>query len=753
MFAPEHQKTAYDYVKYFWSVIIMLISGFDIPESVHFHIVSRIISILMLIMNLTVVALFTGQIISMFNHVLKRSDYLPQKPLNFKFKSPIIICGINNKLKDIIRELRKDKSTKEREIVVVDEVADEVLKFEEKENIEDVWYVKGNPMDRDILNKVIGHEDNRVIILSEKNALGKLMDTNAINTAIAVEAYYDKDQEQDIHTVLEITNNKNKYHFSRTEINEWICIKDYAMKLLSQAARQPGIVNVYMDLMGGCDSAVHENKIIFSSEFITPSLAETYFILKKRLHKKLRSMNILIIGFAKYIDQKQKEKLNISLRNSNYFIQVNPTMKPERNNMFLYEEINENNNLMKYLITEECKDDEGKLHYNYYKVADDYDYYMIGDELINSSDDSKKIYYWVFSRDTILTEKDKLICIKKNNSSLNYIDRKSRKEKKKEFKMYDKNKHQQIIKSLQKEIQNLKEMHDRQIEEIKKEPLKGHVIICNWNKKAEVIIEELHDESIVEEERSPIVIVTKSTQKIQEMEAKIFQDVFAIQGDPASKEILERANIKSAKTVIVLADDTDIETADSKSILIALAVDNINPDAHLIVELVYSRNEKYFKYTHVDEVVCLEMLSEKLLAQSALTPGLSRVYMDLLTQSKDTNEIYIDDVPQVFIKNKYTYSQVEEKIMDLGEDIILIGLSIEVLKFHSDKEGGTYKNGHGKVIHGRKIVINPSVIHNNNSENKKYDIDFSTDHIFKKTDKLIMIAFEKPDLTKLLKES
>ena len=93
LFAGELHETLQDYVKYFWIVIIELVSGFDIPEDISLHFVSQLISILMLIMGLVVVGLFTGQIISMFVHVLQKTELFPEKQENFQFEKPIIIIG------------------------------------------------------------------------------------------------------------------------------------------------------------------------------------------------------------------------------------------------------------------------------------------------------------------------------------------------------------------------------------------------------------------------------------------------------------------------------------------------------------------------------------------------------------------------------------------------------------------------------------------------------------------------------------
>lgn len=263
--------------------------------------------------------------------------------------------------------------------------------------------------------------------------------------------------------------------------------------------------------------------------------------------------------------------------------------------------------------------------------------------------------------------------------------------------------------------------------------IKDHVVICNWTDKADVIVRQLHDESV--HNRSPIIVVTENPELVPKSTDKSYRGLLIVGGDPADKEILERADIRTAKTAVILADEKDIERADSKSILIQLAIDSINPSVHTIVELVNSSSELYFRYTHVNEIICLEQLAEKLLSQAALTPGLSEVYMNLLTQSLDTNEIYLEELPESFIGHRY--EEVEKKIISIKDkDLILIGWATDVEK---RVDGEVVLSPKGKPIIEKEIIINPRSSTNG---------DYSKSHKFKRGDSLFVISFEKPELKK-----
>ncbi|KAA3609654.1 MAG: hypothetical protein DWQ05_22235 [Calditrichaeota bacterium] len=267
--------------------------------------------------------------------------------------------------------------------------------------------------------------------------------------------------------------------------------------------------------------------------------------------------------------------------------------------------------------------------------------------------------------------------------------------------------------------------------------INGHVIICNWSNKADIIVRQLHDISV--KNKNPIIVITEKPEKIPKTADPAYRGLLIIGGDPADKEILERADVKNARTVIVLADEESLEKADSKAILIVLAIDAINPNVHVIVELLSSKSEMYFQYTHANEIICLEQLAEKLLAQSALTPGLSQVYMDLLTQSADTNEIYQEEIPEFFIGK--TYREIEAAIIAIDEkDIILIGFASAHEKRKNNQK---ILNHTGRTIQEIKVTINPRSSSNGN---------FSKNHQFKQGDSIFLISYEKPEIAQYFKK-
>jgi len=186
------------------------------------------------------------------------------------------------------------------------------------------------------------------------------------------------------------------------------------------------------------------------------------------------------------------------------------------------------------------------------------------------------------------------------------------------------------------------------------EKLNNHYVIINWNDKAPGIIEQLLSPDI---EKKPIVVITEQKESPIPLEYK-YENVFHI-GSSISESLLRKTNVHRAHSIIILADDLNSpDTADSKTILIILAVRKIcdleKGYVPIVAEILKPQKVELAEYAGVFgdgnvEIVSSEHFTQNLLAQVAVTPGLAKIYNDLLTFSKGTNEIYGCKIPPKFI--------------------------------------------------------------------------------------------------------
>ena len=245
-----------------------------------------------------------------------------------------------------------------------------------------------------------------------------------------------------------------------------------------------------------------------------------------------------------------------------------------------------------------------------------------------------------------------------------------------------------------------------------KHNLDDHIVICNWNSKAIPIIRELHAEII--KDKRPIVVVSEhadAAELPEQDDDPAFDDVFLVKGDPANEIVLKRACVRTAYSVLILADPNEGHLADAKSILIAMAIRAVCVDSHTVhicVEGVDPTNREHLKRAGVEEIVGASDFTMMLLAQSTLVHGLSVVYHDLLDVTNDTNEIYLLPVPERFVGKSFS---------ELGAAMFQ----------HRMPDNPAIPIG---VINREGILINPPA---------------GKVACFAKDDQVIVIAFERPD--------
>ncbi|MEM1392879.1 MAG: ion channel [Cyanobacteria bacterium P01_H01_bin.150] len=150
----------------------------------------------------------------------------------------------------------------------------------------------------------------------------------------------------------------------------------------------------------------------------------------------------------------------------------------------------------------------------------------------------------------------------------------------------------------------------------------NHIILCEWNYRAEIILKELR----LETEKTPIILIA-------DIDRKPVKDkyLFFVKGEVCD-ETLHQANLEKAKNVILLGDDNlDYKQRDAKVILSTLTVESINKDAYTIAELINEKNIETCKRAYADEIIVSSKLSSNLISSAAINHGISKVISDIVT--------------------------------------------------------------------------------------------------------------------------
>ncbi|MEG3581365.1 MAG: NAD-binding protein [Chloroflexota bacterium] len=226
--------------------------------------------------------------------------------------------------------------------------------------------------------------------------------------------------------------------------------------------------------------------------------------------------------------------------------------------------------------------------------------------------------------------------------------------------------------------------------------LKDHSVICGWNFQGQRIVKTL-----LNTQKNDIVIINNSKNELK-FDSK---RVRVINGDPTTDATLDRANIINANTAIILTDlSLNPLEADSRSLLIVLAIESKNSAVYTCAQLIDSSNNIHMQRANVDEVILLDVIGADLAAASVMNKGSSRILSELVRYDQGS-EIYRYDppLPKKIIGEK---AQIASDILH-EQRVILIAVET------SDEEKIPKDFPNYEVVHkefmstGRAILVNP----------------------------------------------
>jgi voltage-gated potassium channel len=169
----------------------------------------------------------------------------------------------------------------------------------------------------------------------------------------------------------------------------------------------------------------------------------------------------------------------------------------------------------------------------------------------------------------------------------------------------------------------------------------GHVIICNFSTldRTSEIIDELGNDSSTG--NSDIVLIDN---RIDELPPEL-QDrgIHFVKGDASRENVLLKANLKDAVSVIIQADTNDLTNSDNRNLKIGLTIETIFPEAYTIVECIDPENQVFFERAKCNSVVCVASLAGQMIVQELQDPGISTV-VSQLTSNTHGMQFYIIDI-------------------------------------------------------------------------------------------------------------
>jgi len=200
------------------------------------------------------------------------------------------------------------------------------------------------------------------------------------------------------------------------------------------------------------------------------------------------------------------------------------------------------------------------------------------------------------------------------------------------------------------------------------------IAIININDKLKGIIKEI--KKLTDYDITIIVPDKKKWEKHSSWHPENLDNIDLIFANPKDSKILK--SIKNFESVIVLRDG-DI-ACDAETALITVAIEEADKNIHTVAEVYSSINKAHIETLNIDEIVCVGEVTEKMIAQGAITSKIDKLFTFLLDTDGETAEIFIRTLPQEYLKKNMVYFDLLKLFLEKNIKIIPIGYVNKIKK-------------------------------------------------------------------------
>lgn len=254
---------------------------------------------------------------------------------------------------------------------------------------------------------------------------------------------------------------------------------------------------------------------------------------------------------------------------------------------------------------------------------------------------------------------------------------------------------------------------------LEKVNVKNHIILCGWNRNADKIIDSI--QYLSEGRRKDLVLINDLDEETVARLKTRYRDIHLhfVAGDYTSEQILQRASLEEADTIIIIPSDMDgtIQNPDEKTILATLTIKGLEPNKRLIAYLYSRENLTHIKRANADEVVISDDFGAFMLASHVMDPGIPQTLNRLLDNVSE-NRFKRVDIPNEFVGQSFDnlfnhFRNIngsllvglfsEEENLGIGEILSADTSALDAFIERKMKEGGISLQEESKIT----TVINP----------------------------------------------
>ena len=200
---------------------------------------------------------------------------------------------------------------------------------------------------------------------------------------------------------------------------------------------------------------------------------------------------------------------------------------------------------------------------------------------------------------------------------------------------------------------------------------KNHILICNCP-GIEKIIQLVNELRAHPKYKSrTFILVTDAFQELPD-ELKTIKIKF-VKGNPCREDILMMANITACEGVFVLANNPSKPESDAQTFAVGAIIEMIEKETgraiKVVVELISKTNLKMMRRADTDGIVSQEGITDCLLVQEFLYPGIYEIFQQLISNAVGS---------QFYIVNTklygYIVSDIQVAVLEHPENLQVIGI-------------------------------------------------------------------------------
>jgi voltage-gated potassium channel len=169
---------------------------------------------------------------------------------------------------------------------------------------------------------------------------------------------------------------------------------------------------------------------------------------------------------------------------------------------------------------------------------------------------------------------------------------------------------------------------------LKLKNLHNHFIICGWRREMDRVIDGVLAVNPQFDVSDLVLINNVGAEMMQPiLQNPAYRGINYINGDYIEEETLERARIRSASRILIMADfagEYSMQEVDSRTVMTVLTIESLSKKIYVCAELLDAKFEKYLQLANCDEIILSREYSKRIIAGASTASGVSQVMMELM---------------------------------------------------------------------------------------------------------------------------